>query len=106
MAPTKSSSSSKTRYNVPIKPYHLTLASFFLVLVVVWALLITFQFTFLYSSSDFITDFFIPGIIGDGSLSKANRVLSDKGRMTTFLWTLLITVVITAALHFGVFTRM
>lgn len=77
-----------------------TLFAFLFTFAVVWSLILTFHPTFLLSDNDFITDIGNAANDGDQTASTNNKVLSDRGRVTAFLWALVLAILVSIVMYF------
>ena len=77
-----------------VQAIHLALFTFIIVFFVIWVLFYTFHFSLILSDDDFLTDFNTRGVEGDDNSSKDDKILSDKGRTSVFLWSFGIAAVV------------
>lgn len=80
--------------------FHISLCLFVGLLFIFWAFFFTFNPVALMSSDDFLSDFNKPASSASDANKKSHKLLSDKGRLAIFLYSLLFSFVITLIYFF------
>lgn len=88
------------QYSYKINQWHVVSLSFIVVFVLLWLILYTFHPSVILSDNDYVSDWNVAASSGSGQAGRDNKILSDKGRLTIFLWSFILALVCAIVVYF------